>query len=173
MVTAGAVSAAAVPSAESYAINALHAKPTRSVALDARLVEGEVSENLNSATLRSFGTFDGVKYWIALDNDGLLCLVALIDTKDWVAGMSCAGPEAFAAQGTGVRLLGPRAEVEAYLIPDGEVARAGFLTSKTPNLVVANPAASARDREVVAPAGTSRTTSEFQLRVFAGPISRD
>lgn len=135
--------------------------------LPSQLVEADSS--LQKDSLRSLATHEGTQYWVGLDGENNVCLVALFGTKDWVTGQSCTDPKQFELHGAGLRLYGPEGLVEAYLVPDGVDADANT-TKVTSNLRVIDPYTPAAERAEVNKAAESRS-GNFALSLFDAPFT--
>ena len=70
---------------------------------------------LAERSTRFVGTESGVEYWLALDNEGLICLVAATDT---IAASGCFTVDRFLHGGANVRFSTDELAVEAYAVSD-------------------------------------------------------
>ncbi|MBG9887352.1 hypothetical protein ABE10_12685 [Bacillus toyonensis] len=162
--------AQAVPSAGDYDLATLTSSTRGS--LPPQVSPNDLS--LDADTLRPLAEDKGTRYWVALDDQKQVCLVAFFGADEWAAGKSCSGSASFLANGVGLRLYGPEGLIEAYLTPD-DVTVDGPAARIADNLYTVDPAISAEIRTAnnVATAEELRSSAEdgFQLALFEEPFS--
>lgn len=100
-----------------------------------RIEPESLSQNgLVEQSSRFIGAQSGVKYWLALDNAGLVCLIAATDA---IAASGCFTGDRFSQGGANVRFSAEGITVEAYAVTD-ETAGAQSLKSAPVSKVGSN-----------------------------------
>ncbi len=157
-----AVAATGAPTADSYEL-ALLSQPSSQEVLPVWAEELSATHELD--TMRFAGEDDVAQYWVSLDAEGLLCLTAYIGGSDWVTGTACGTPDRFAEAGIGLRLYGPSAAVEAYLVSDAS-GRPASLDAVGTNIYTFDPMASSEVRDEV----MRGIGSDVSLSLFEEPL---
>lgn len=158
------------PQPQDYGIRALTATASDGDQLPQMMLDGQ--PRLDPKSTRALGERDGARYWVGLNPEGKVCLIALVGSEKWAAGMSCTDAAGFKSAGTGLRLYGPDGLVEAYLTPDNAPVNAP-VEKLSGNLYVGDPNASVEQRAAAASRSAKADPGAFSLHVFDEPFSLD
>lgn len=120
-------------------------------------MDSQAGLQLEPSSFRNLGRGAELRYWVARDLAGNVCLITAADEEE--GAMSCAAPGVFNRQGIALRYESHSVFEEAYLLPDSVAAGE--------NLIAVQPGALAADqaRQGLRPATVQRA-HDFELRTL-------
>ncbi len=139
--SAATPSAAPLTSTSQQLAPSLATPQTAGDALPTFLQEGpQAFDGVNPASSRTLGSKDGIDYWVALREDGDLCLISLLPGKKQFASETCQTPATVVAAGIGLQVADATHAINAYFLPAGYTSSSAGYTAVSAQLLVGNAA---------------------------------
>ena len=127
---------------------------------------------ISSTTVRFVGASDAASFWVGLDKEDHVCLIATFEDAE-LGASSCSSLEAYGQYGLSLQSSAGELAAEGYLVPDRAVKALSTLSaipgSVSSNFELVDPFESAQDRKINS-ARTSESIAGFDFVPMLTPI---